>query len=169
MVQEFRRSNEILIRQANEEDIPNLLKSFGDKDSPFTKENYLRYISTTDWSKEKSLRLFVLVLGNEIIGQMMAMNITPRYLECDNSIPNLYLSGIRVIVSEMKKGFATEALQFLKQEALNQNIHLVRLECDGKKEWLVNWYIRNGFQIVPYTGDNEDFKATGQVIMECQF
>ncbi|KAJ3313912.1 hypothetical protein HDV04_001473 [Boothiomyces sp. JEL0838] len=118
-----------------------------------------------DFKQPKSKCIFVAETDCKLVGYLMAGTGYPPYFNPCDSL-QIYIMHIMVKEEYRKARIGTQLLKFLEQESLKSGIHLIRTECDGRKEWLVRWYHKLGFQTVEYTGDRkEEFKASGQIVL----
>jgi ribosomal protein S18 acetylase RimI-like enzyme len=152
---------EVAIRFASKKDIEECQKIHN-----FDKTFLETCCENSGWQLKK-MQIVVATVNDQVVGMMLAGVGSPKYLPVVSQ-DHLYLAHIAVLDEFQKKQIGTRLVGHLLEEARNHDIKLIRAECNGSKEWLVQWYRSFGFEIVPYTGDNKDYIATGQVILHLE-
>ncbi|KAJ3127171.1 hypothetical protein HK100_009895 [Physocladia obscura] len=155
-----------MIRAASVEDIPALQSlSSGDIWNPRMPLDWY-----TARINDSSIAPKILVWQDEQgspIGEMMISLRPPPYLRFPQDADDgmLYLANLRVQESQRRRGVGSELVKELVK--MGKEIGRgIRLECDGKKDNLIAWYGKFGFEVVEYQGNIEEYKVCGQVVME---
>lgn len=150
---------QIVIRALQERDIEHL------GESEQMHEFFLKAVPRVDWS-EKKLRVFVaeFVETGQLTGRVMVGLGYPDYFPKldDNTVGQMYLSGINVKPEFQRRGIGLQLLQFLEREAEILNLDVFRAECE--KGFLVDFYGKIGLEPVPYRGTHGAYPESHQML-----
>jgi GNAT superfamily N-acetyltransferase len=143
----------VIIRKANDTDIPTLLsiyldkvKWLNDKNIPMWDPNQFTIENLK--GKYVNPEYFICCNGQTIVGGFLLIEYDERYWKDKKENKAFYFHKFVVRKGFTGKGYADFILEWVKKYSEEQGKEYVRLDYEEAREYLKNMYIRHGFKTV---------------------
>ena len=123
---------------------------------------YQKWTDNRDWCTE-ALRLFVVEVSGKVLGYILLGRETPQYF-ATTDLKQMYMTDITVHRDYGGQGIGGAMIEWLKLEAVKQDIQIIRAECSRGK--LEEWYQKQGFISVPYRGNASNYPTNVHTMLE---
>ncbi|SES66420.1 Ribosomal protein S18 acetylase RimI [Oceanobacillus limi] len=141
--------NDVIYRNATEEDLDQIVAMLWDDKLGRTRERYEQPLPSTYIEAFKAIEadpnneLVVASAGHKIIG-VQQITFTP-YITHQGSW-RATIEGVRTSASHRGKGLGSGLIQYAIQRAKNRGCHLIQLTTDKQRDDALRFYERLGFK-----------------------